>query len=143
MSELPAITRILCIEDDADDQYIFRQAMGRLDIPHTYSIVNNGKEALDYLQTEQQLPHIIFLDLNMPEMNGVSCLRELKSSNSYNEIPVIILSTSDRPFDIQLTQKMGARNYVIKQTHLDTFCEKIYSVLVAELSGTPLSAYLV
>lgn len=106
--------KILLVDDDTDDQEFFIEALKELEPLMEYSIANNGLEALEYLNTNPPPPSLIFLDLNMPNMNGFECLAELKKGNRFNEIPVVILTTSSDPENKERSLKMGARVFLTK-----------------------------
>ena len=84
--------RVLLVEDDKDDQYIFVEAMSGIQNASLYDIANNGKEALDMLESAAFLPDLIFMDLNMPVMDGMECLAEIVKNPQTTNIPVVILS---------------------------------------------------
>lgn len=115
----------LLIDDDVDDQEIFALAMDKISFPFVCQVANNGFEALQKLGKENVLPDYIFLDLNMPRMNGKECLRELKKNARFRNIPVVIYSTSSSQSDINDTKKLGAAAFIIKPFSLDALTEKL------------------
>lgn len=102
------------IDDDVDDQEIFAMALDQLDIHFHCIVANNGNEALQKLKRETVLPDYIFLDLNMPRMNGKECLKELKKNERLRNIPVIIYTTSSSKTDMEDTLKLGAAGFITK-----------------------------
>lgn len=109
----PALPRKLLVEDDTDDQYFFREALSLLSPALSCQIAENGVEALKLLK-ELPLFDIIFMDINMPKMNGIECLQVLKSNDSYKNIPVVILSTSNDKTYIERCKILGATFYFTK-----------------------------
>ena len=107
------LPRILLVEDDIDDQYFFREALSLLSPALSCQIAENGVEALKLLK---ELPRfdIIFMDINMPKMNGIECLQILRSNDSYKNIPVVILSTSSDQAYIERCKILGATYYFTK-----------------------------
>jgi len=105
---------ILLIDDDEDDQFIFKKALGEVAPGYICQVSNSGPEGLFELKTGISNPEIIFLDLNMPLMNGFEFLAILKSDAKYAGIPVIIFSTSDSPADKRRAKEMGAINFITK-----------------------------
>jgi CheY-like chemotaxis protein len=103
-------------EDDEDDQSFFRQALLDSGIGSVLTAVTDGKQLIDLLLNlpETDIPDIIFLDINMPRMDGKTCLREIRRQEKFVRIPVIILSTSTRPKDIEETYEDGANKYISK-----------------------------
>jgi len=107
---------IFLVEDDADDQYFFIEALNNIKNTSLFGIANNGKDALAKLMHSDLIPDIIFMDVNMPLMNGVECLRIIKRFPRTKHIPVIMLSTAvEQP---QLWQELGAKGYIKKPSDL-------------------------
>lgn len=106
--------QILLIDDDEDDRDFFSFALETINKNIVFSGVESGQEGLNYLKNNSILPDCIFLDLNMPGMSGRECLLQLKMQPEYNQIPVVIFSTSSDPRDIQETREMGAIAFITK-----------------------------
>jgi CheY-like chemotaxis protein len=107
--------RILLADDDEGDQLLFKEAMGALYINHRLHIVNNGMQLMDYLKEQNViLPHLIFLDLNMPRKNGLECLKEIRSDERFKDISIAVYSTSAAEKDIEETFFNGANVYIKK-----------------------------
>jgi CheY-like chemotaxis protein len=86
---------ILLADDDMDDRFFFEKALYGLTVPAKLEIVPNGERLMEYLNANlDNLPDMIFLDLNMPRKNGNECLVEIKQDKRLQRIPVIIYSTS-------------------------------------------------
>ena len=106
---------ILLADDDADDRLIFIKAFSELRIKTVIHAVNDGVELMEYLSKKQApLPHILFLDLNMPRKNGLECLKEIKSTEKLKDIPIAIYSTSASEKNIEETYINGANVYIKK-----------------------------
>jgi CheY-like chemotaxis protein len=99
---------ILIVDDDAEDLELFVQAVSEIDNAINCIEAYNGLEALKVLKRNSWLPDYIFLDINMPLMNGKKCLEEIKKNDSYKNIPVIIYSTTTDKRQIEECKKMGA-----------------------------------
>jgi CheY-like chemotaxis protein len=121
--------KILLIDDDEDDQLIFKDALSETSFRHECIIASNGLEGLHLLSQETELPTIIFLDLNMPIMNGVEFLSRIKQDPLYNKIPVIIFSTSNNPKDEQTLPKLGASKFITKSGDFQKLKEKLMEIL--------------
>ena len=107
-------TLLMIIDDDRDDRIFFRNAVKKIG-PHYAAIESpNAIDALQTLRSAEILPHYIFLDLNMPMMNGKECLIELKKDPLLQNIPVIIYSTSNYSEDMQAADDLGASYYLVK-----------------------------
>ena len=115
MKSQKAILRVLLTDDDEDDRFIFKEIMDEMDLEIDLDLVNDGKQLMDYLSTNVNLlPNIIFLDLNMPNMSGLECLKEIRSHDKFNNISIAIYSTSTSEKDIDDTFHHGANIYITK-----------------------------
>ena len=107
----------LLVDDDFDDALVFEDVLKEVDEKVNFAHASNGKEALDFLNNQEgNLPELIFLDLNMPRMNGKETLREIKTNHKYRHIPVLIYTTSSQSSDIEETIVMGATCFITKPT---------------------------
>lgn len=105
------------IDDDIDDQEIFALVLKSVNPSIACVVANDGIEAVSKLTKEETFnPDYIFLDLNMPRMDGKECLQEIKKIDRLKETPVIIYSTSSEQKDIIETRKLGASDYLEKQS---------------------------
>ena len=107
--------RILLVEDNLVDAAVTRQVL-----KHNHQtdliLAANCKEALALLQSKNQsdLPQLILLDLNLPDISGIELLRRIKKDKSLHEIPVVILTMSNEDQDIQKSYDLGASSYLVK-----------------------------
>ncbi len=103
------------IDDDVDDQDIFKLALEEVDPAIRCELASDGVEALQKLREEKGFcPDYIFLDLNMPRMNGRQCLAEIRKLDFLSHTPVVIYSTSSDSKDITDTKQLGAADYIVK-----------------------------
>lgn len=121
--------KILLVDDDKDDQLFFMDAIRELELNFDCGIANNGLEALEHLEKVPPPPLVIFLDLNMPLMNGFECLAQLKITNDYKEIPVIIFTTSKHPVDVEKSMSMGANMFITKEVDFNIMKKKLHDIL--------------
>lgn len=91
-------------------------AIQELDETITCVTALNGKEGLDKLKAKEVVPRLIFLDLNMPAMNGFQFLEHVKDNDELSKIPVVVFSTSSNSSDVQQTKKLGAIDFFTKPT---------------------------
>jgi CheY-like chemotaxis protein len=112
--------RILLIDDDADDQFIFTDALKEIAAEVECDTANNGLLGLTYLDRAKELPGLIFLDLNMPFMNGFQCLEKIRSQQEFNHIPIVIYTTSDGAMDGNRTKDLGADFFFTKTSDFST-----------------------
>ena len=106
---------VLLADDDADDRLFFKEAFNAIKIKTIVKTVNDGVELMDYLeQNRKKMPHILFLDLNMPRKSGMECLREIKKMEHLNNVAIAIYSTSASEQDIEDAFVKGANVYIKK-----------------------------
>ena len=103
----------LLVEDDEDDQNIFKIAYKTAGIENTLIVMNNGEEALEYIKKTKESPFVIISDINMPKMNGLELLREMKDDkmSQFKSIPYLIISSSTSETEIVAAYKFGAQGY--------------------------------
>lgn len=102
------------IDDDEDDREIFSLALNEVNPAIECIVACDAFEALEKLADEHFIPDIIFLDLNMPRLNGKKCLMEIKKIAHISNVPVIMYSTSLNNTDIAETKRLGAADFVSK-----------------------------
>ncbi len=106
---------ILIADDDEDDRAFFNEAINELKMNSKLTMFNDGKDLMEYLELPNiKLPHILFLDLNMPFKNGFECLKEIRANNRYKDVSIAIYSTSSSEKDIEDTFIEGANIYIKK-----------------------------
>jgi len=115
---MSAVKTCFLVEDDEEDQEIFLLALKHANESVKCIIAGNGLEAIEKLTNTDQVVDIIFLDLNMPLMNGKQFLRERKKYSSLEHIPVVIYSTSSELADKEETLNLGARDFITKPTYI-------------------------
>lgn len=115
------LLHILLADDDESDRILFKEAFAELKIKTIVHTVNDGMQLMDFLSKENNpLPHLLFLDLNMPLKNGLACLKEIRSNNRLKEISIAIYSTSASEKDIDETFHSGANIYINKPNDFKT-----------------------
>ena len=118
---------IFLVEDDEDDQVFFSEALKEIANANLFAIANNGVEALNKLQHATILPDMIFMDINMPLMNGTECLIAVTKNPLTKHIPVIILTTDGA--SIHLVQQLGAKAFINKPNNGKVLREKIEQMI--------------
>lgn len=110
------IYNILLADDDEDDCSFFEEALDELSLATTLVTVNDGVQLMDYLadKSGNDLPDVLFLDLNMPRKNGSECLTEIKQIEKLKDFPIIIFSTSLDSEIVDVMYEKGATNYIRK-----------------------------
>jgi len=120
---------ILLIEDDTIEVMKLKRAIKKLKLDHNLIEASNGEKALEFIRSESQLPDIIFLDLNMPRLNGIEFLKILRDDPVLRYLPTIILTTSANQKDILECYKHGVGGYIIKPLKYEDYVNKIRIVL--------------
>ncbi|MBE0468444.1 MAG: response regulator [Methyloprofundus sp.] len=116
------IRPILLAEDDHVDVMTVRRAFKQLNVLNELIVAKNGEEVIGYLDDPQKpLPCLIILDINMPKMNGLECLKILKQRSVYKNIPVFMLSSSREQQDVDSSFARGIAGYILKPIEFDEF----------------------
>lgn len=111
---------ILLAEDDEDDRQFFREAIERMNLSTKLTMVTDGVYLIDYLKNNpDNMPHLVFLDLNMPRKDGFECLREIRNVLGLKDLPIAIYSTSNASMDMEEAFKLGANIYIRKPSSFD------------------------
>jgi len=109
------LVNILLADDDEDDRQFFKEAFEEIKIQTNVITVNDGVELMNHLNKDvNPMPHILFLDLNMPRKTGLDCLLEIKQKAHLKEMAIAIYSTSSSEKDIEETFVQGANIYIKK-----------------------------
>ncbi|PZD74367.1 Response regulator rcp1 [Acaryochloris thomasi RCC1774] len=115
MSEQPI--QILLVEDNPGDAFLVSHALEQRPATVLHQ-VSHGREALDFLKQAAQLPDLMLLDLNLPQIDGYEVLRQVKADPDLMHIPVIVLSTSGAEQDILRCYRLQANCYLTKPLNL-------------------------
>ncbi len=135
MSEIHSshFVEILLLEDEPSDAYLVKMALkeGKV-LAHLHHVVD-GREGLDFLNKIEKYvdaprPDLIFLDLNMPRMNGGEFLSAIKADDRFKGIPVVVLTTSDVEKDVISSYLLGATSYITKPVDMPQFIKAIQQI---------------
>lgn len=125
-----ALTHIILADDDEDDRLFFTDAFEELKMATKVTTFKDGVYLMDYLNdTTNPLPHILFLDLNMPRKSGMECLEEIKGNARFDAIVIAIYSTSSSDRDIENTFVQGANIYIKKPSDFKTLKKMLANVV--------------
>jgi CheY-like chemotaxis protein len=127
---------ILLAEDDQNDVVLMRRAFERVGIPNPLLVVSNGQEAVDYLagkddyanREKYPLPGLMLLDLKMPWMDGFDVLAWLRSQPQFNELPVVVMTSSKLQADVDKSRELGVYDYRVKPHNYDDLVRLIDDV---------------
>lgn len=122
--------QILLCDDDEDDRMLFSEAMKELKMQNVLNVFETGSQLMDYLNhPETNLPHILFLDMNMPCKSGLECLEEIRENAKFKDLVIAIYSTSSSEQDIEDTFTNGANIYIKKPADFNKLKKAIHQVL--------------
>ena len=127
---------ILLIEDNPDDAELTRIAFAEAAIESQLVVVGDGAEALDYLFAQGKyaardaadLPSIVLLDLNLPKLDGREVLQALRANPATRGLPVVVLTTSTEPFDVEASYALGVNSYIRKPVDFKKFVEVVKQI---------------
>ncbi|KPN16934.1 chemotaxis protein CheY [Xanthomonas sp. Mitacek01] len=127
---------ILLIEDNPDDAELTRIAFAEAGIDSQLVVVGDGAEALDYLFAQDRyahrnaadLPSIVLLDLNLPKIDGREVLQALRGNPATRGLPVVVLTTSTEPFDVEASYALGVNSYIRKPVDFQKFVEVVKQI---------------
>lgn len=126
-------TQTILVVEDSDEQFTaVLRAFKKSEIVNPVKRCTDGDEALEYLSNARWStaggkapPAVILLDLNLPGTDGRDVLQRIKADPELRKIPVVVLTTSSSPGDIQFCYRGGASSYIIKPIRFDEFLKKI------------------
>ncbi len=117
-------THIMVVEDNEADIFILQEIFNEVGLNEKLSIARNGAEAIDMVLNAEEMPDIIFLDINLPKKNGFEVLETLKSHPKSQCIPIIMLTTSTASRDIEKAYRLHANSYLSKANSVDELIDK-------------------
>jgi two-component system response regulator len=121
---------ILLVEDNPDHAELTLRALRDEKFPCRIQWLKNGQEALDYLlflekNSLSELPHFILLDIKLPKLTGLEVLKKVKENKNLKNVPIIMLTTSDRSEEILGCYNLGVNSFIVKPVKFDEFYEKV------------------
>ncbi|MEE1899342.1 response regulator [Flavobacterium rakeshii] len=120
---------IFYTDDDQEDIDFFREIIDIIDTNVKVVTQRNGEELLHALDNPPPTPYLVFLDINMPGMNGLETLRRMRESEKHKDLPVVMFSTSSDDITIQQSKDLGASFYVPKSGAFDKLKKSIEHTL--------------
>jgi len=123
---------ILIAEDDAGHVLLIKKNLKRAGISNQMIVLKDGQETLDFLLKRGKGPHrvsgkryLLLLDIRMPRVDGVEVLRQLKQDEELCKMPVIIVTTTDDPREVEECHSLGCSNYITKPVDYEKFVEVV------------------
>ena len=128
-------TNILLVEDDYLDVIDIRRSLDKLNVLYNLQIAKNGEEAIELLKMDGQpgahtTPDIILIDINMPKMNGLELLTEIRNHPRWKDLKCFIITTSDEKVDRQAARELGVSGYIIKPLKLNSGSIDAFNLMI-------------
>jgi len=127
----PDEPEFLLVEDNPDDAELTLRAFRRRGLTHSFHVVRDGAEAIEYLLgasrgEERRLPRVVFLDLKLPKVSGLEVLARIRANEGLSGLPVVVLTSSSEEADMRDAYRLGANSYIVKPVEFEKF-ERVVS----------------
>jgi len=124
---------ILLVDDNPDDIMIAKRAFAKSQIHNKIYVTHDGEEAIQFLRKEgeyKDMPTtgLVILDLNMPKVDGFEVLKTIKGDKKLKSTPIIVLTSSSRPEDIERAYKLGCNSFIVKPVSFEDFIEAVIEI---------------
>ena len=123
---------ILVAEDDAGHARLIEKNLTRAGLNNPVVRFDNGQAVLDFLfrrgsgrHRASDVPYLLLLDIRMPQVDGIEVLRQIKQDSELRKVPVIILTTTDDPREVERCHSIGCASYIVKPVDYNKFAEAI------------------
>jgi CheY-like chemotaxis protein len=140
------IDHVIIIDDSISDQDLIRYSIVKNKILVEVTYICDGEEAISKLLSSDEFDlrsiKVILLDLNLPKVNGLNVLRELKNSPNTRNIPVCVFTTSSREEDIKKAYLLNANSYVVKPSEFHSFSKTVNTIFMFYLEVNQISTKL-
>jgi chemotaxis family two-component system response regulator Rcp1 len=138
------LVRIVLVEDNAGDVYLFRKALENTDLNFELNVIEDGAEALAFARQEGKyagspVPDLALLDLNLPKNGGMEVLKAIRLNSQLADLRVVITSTSASPRERAETEQLGVERYIMKPPGLEDFLKiggAVKEILLSRRSST-------
>lgn len=120
--------RILLVEDNEADVVLMQEALRAAGLSHDLTIATDGERALESMRVDSRRPDLVLLDLNLPRKDGREVLEEAKGDPALASMPIIVLTTSQSPRDVNFAYEHRANAYVRKPNGLDSLIGVAHSI---------------
>jgi len=120
---------IISVEDDPGHAVLIEKNLRKSEIVKEIIKFNNGEDALNFLlkkstpHRQKDVQYVLLLDIRMPKIDGLEVLKQVKEDDELKKMPVIMLTTTDDPKEIELCYKLGCNNYITKPVDYNKFSD--------------------
>jgi DNA-binding response OmpR family regulator len=122
---MKSIIKVLLIEDDMDDVELLKEAFSDNNVEYEMEVIMEGDRVKPFIQNAEYLPTIIIMDLNLPKTDGKEILKDIKATDAFRSIPLIVFSTSSSKEDVEYAYSLGANKFITKPTTIAGWNETI------------------
>jgi two-component system, response regulator len=122
-------TKMLVVEDNIDDSFLLTRQLARAHIDDCITVIGDGEDALSFLLHAATLPLAVFLDLRLPGLSGIQLLRAIRQEPRLRAIPVIVMTASVDPKDVEECTRLGVTAYLPKPVGVTTFIKIVAHLL--------------
>jgi len=127
---------VFLVDDDYEDHEIFQMAFSKVEPSFKLVTAENGIEAIEKFKNDPSFkPDIIFLDVNMPRMNGKECIKELRTMPSLVNTPIILYSTHDSQREVIQAKEVGASDFMTKPASISEFSKALRDTITKHLKS--------
>ena len=129
------LTNILLLEDDYLDVIDIKRSLDKLNVYYKLHVARNGEEGIEILKGKKEprlerLPDIVLVDINMPKMNGIEFMIELRNNEKWKGLKCFVLTTSDEPVDRDSARKLNISGYIIKPLKLNNPSKDAFNLMI-------------
>lgn len=132
-------SRVLIVEDNSDDEALLLRQLTKAGFAKNVRVIHNGKHALKFLHSGEHDLIAVFLDLHLPEVNGLEILEKVRGHEHLKTLPVIVMTSSNHPDEIARCHRLGVNGFVQKPITFSTFSKAIADTFHSPLAFEPVS----
>ena len=124
-----SMVELLMVDDDELDVELFKRSLKAQRIANPMSCCNNGEDALEFLKarnaSKNRTPLIVLMDINMPRMNGIECIRKIREDQDLKKTVIFVMTTSEDDRDVLESYKLNVAGYLVKGKLGESFIDGI------------------
>lgn len=125
MKPIEPQARILIVEDNSSDEELLLRQLEKAGLATHVRVINDGENALAFLQATRDQVIAVFLDLHLPRLSGLDLLEKIRANDRLRSVPVVIMTSSNHPEEIEKCRRLGVAGYVQKPGTFDSFSKAI------------------